>query len=149
MIGEMIMPRRFIIPCVLLLFFAGVSARRAAAQDDTAYDTSLVKSALQDNALGVSIIEKRVNRLGDRAAIALIRVLEDSDLKNPQKVKRVLQVIRVAFLHPNLITSEEDKKPKFTLLFLEHVGSEVKDSALKREISDLTKFVKEPARKGK
>ncbi len=137
-----------IITCLLLSFLGNTSAQNTMAQDDPngPYGIPAVLRALESQFPPgggfYGVTEKHLNRLGDRASIALIKILEEEYFENPQKVKRALQIIRHSFLYPDMITVSEDKKPKFTLLFLEHIERVVEDSVLKRDILELSKFVK-------
>ena len=133
--------------CLLLVFFSGIRAQNIVPDDpDGPYGIPTVKRALEDQfppGLGFyKITGKPLNWLGDRASIALIKLLDDEDFKNKQKVIRALQIIRHAFIDPKIIRMQEDKKPKFTLIFLEHLEAVLTDAALKREVSDVRTFVK-------
>jgi hypothetical protein len=138
------------LPAALLLFVSssGVRAQNVVPDDpDGPYGIPAVRRALDDRfppGYGFyGITEKHVNRLGDRASIALIKLLDDEDLKHSEKVIRVLQIIRHSFLYPKMITMEDDRRPKFTLIFLEHLDAVLQDPALKREVSEVRKFVTE------
>jgi hypothetical protein len=87
--------------------------------------------------------EKQVNRLGDRVSIALIKILNEEDLRNPEEVRKILPLIRAAFVAPQIITVPEDKKPAVTLLLLNYLETTVQDGILKKEILDLKDFVRE------
>ena len=62
------------------------------------------------NARGERVItsqmQKGLVRLGDRAAVSILKILEPADLKNPQSVKNCLLVIREAFVQPQIISLE-------------------------------------------
>jgi len=127
------------------VFFApGKYSAQGVAED---YDVPVVKRALEDRfppGQGFfGITEKQLNRLGDRVAIALLKILDDEDLKNPQKVKRALQIVHHSFLYPRLISIVQDKKPNVTLVLLDYINSKTSDPILKKEISVVIKFVKE------
>ena len=132
--------------CLLLVFLSGIRAQGVIPDDpDGPYGIPTVKRALEDQyppGLGFyKITGKPLAWLGDRASIALIKLVDDEDFKNKQKVTRALQIIRHAFVAPKIIRMEEDKKPKFTLIFLEHLEAVLKDPALKREVSEVRRFV--------
>lgn len=81
--------------------------------------------------------------LGDRVSIALIKILSEPEMRNPRKIREFLPLIRTAFLAPQIITVPEDKKPAVTLLLLSYLESTVQDGILKKEIVDLTDFIKD------
>lgn len=97
-----------------------ITSLGAAAQaiEDT-YGEKAVNDALLTSGVSVSQIEKEVNRLGDRAAIGIMRVLEPKKLQNPEQIKNVLAILQQAFTAPRLITRAEDRSPKATLFLLD------------------------------
>jgi hypothetical protein len=132
--------------CLLLVSFSGIRAQNILPDDpDGPYGIPTVKRALEDRfpppGAMFKVTEKPLNWLGDRASIALIKLLDDEDFKNKQKVTRVLQIIRHAFIDPKIIRMQEDKKPKLTLIFREHLDAVLQDPALKREVSEVRRFV--------
>jgi hypothetical protein len=131
---------------LLFAFSAGVCAQGALPDDvNGPYGIPAVKRALEDQfpppSAWYGVTEKHLNRLGDRSSIALIKLLNDEDLRNPKTVIRVLQIVRHSFLYPKMITMEDDRTPKFTLIFLEHLDAVLQDPALKREVSEVRRFV--------
>ncbi len=132
----------FAIFFVFLVFLSNVIFVDGAEERDDAYSMNLVKSLLQHPAqMGAGFSEKQVNRLGDRVSIALIKILGDDALRNPEKIKTILPLIRSSFLYPDLISIAEDRKPKVTLFLLRHLERDVKALDLKREISQLITFI--------
>ena len=134
----------FLIPCVLGIILSSAMTQTAAAQNDETYDIPLIKGLLQHpEGLGWSLYDKQLDRLGDRVSIALLKALGEEELKNPQKIRTSLLLIRKSFSFPTLISITEDKKPKVTLFLLKHWEGEAKDPELKGEISELINFVKD------
>jgi hypothetical protein len=87
--------------------------------------------------------EKQFNRLGDRVSIALMKILDNTDFKDPQRVKSILPLIRASFLFPELIKYQEDRNPKVTLFMLQKIESDIEDAKLKSDITELMEFIKE------
>jgi hypothetical protein len=87
--------------------------------------------------------EKHLNRLGDRVSIALIKILNEKDLSNPEEVRKILPLIRGAFVAPQIITIPEAKNPAVTLLLLSHLEITAQDGVLRKEIADLRAFIEE------
>jgi hypothetical protein len=115
------------------------------------YSIKTVQSLLNEESLGVTTGEgsKIRHRLGDRVSVALLKILSEGDLKNPQKVKMILPLIRSCFLYPNFIEIPEDKSPKVTLFLLRYFETVAVDTVLKNEISETMKFVKDKTREVK
>jgi len=98
-----------------------------ATEDD--YSIPVVINLMkQPTGLSSGFAEKQVNRLGDRVSIALLKILDDTDFKDSQKVKSILPLIRASFLHPGLIKYQEDRNPKITLFMLRKIEGDIEDA---------------------
>jgi hypothetical protein len=88
------------------------------------YDEALVTSFVCPPGTFIiySMQEKAVNRLGDRAAIGLIRYLGTRDPSTSKEVERILGVIKMAYAEPEAINSDGDREPKATLLLLAYLN---------------------------
>ncbi len=134
-----------LISCVLLAFAA---SRSEGAEDDS---ISVVRTALKLRATGQKIvlshIQKYIPRLGDRVSIALLKILNEQDLEDPQTVRRFLPIIREAFDSPHFISIQEDREPKVTLFLLKHLEANLPE--LKQDILQTMGFIQEKtARQG-
>lgn len=89
----------------------------------------------------VSMQEKAVNRLGDRAAIGLVRHLGVHTPSTSQEVEGVLFVIRMAFASPQTISSDADREPKATLVLLAYLNFLPASKDLKTEIEHTRVYV--------
>jgi hypothetical protein len=108
------------------------------------YSIRAVKSLLEQPAgFSTGWSEKQVNRLGDRFSDALLRMLDEKQLADPDNIRKFLPLIRDAFASPGLIAFESDKKPDVTLFVLRYLDREVKDPKLKHEILATADFVRE------
>jgi len=106
------------------------------------YSISLVKDLLElPEGVSVSFFEKRRDRLGDRAAIGLLKFLSEKELLEPPKLLRSLEIMRGAFSAPCLIEIPADRKPSVTLFLLRDLERRVKDKSLKRRIIETLAFV--------
>jgi hypothetical protein len=65
--------------------------------------------------------EKVNERMGDRTAIALLKIYTDRELSQPSVIQLYLPIIRSSFVFPRLIERRDDMKPQITLLLLNHV----------------------------
>src|SRR5579859_667268 len=75
--------------------------------EDTS-DMDLINGLLQAPEGVITVFnDKYLPRLGDRASIALMRILTTSDLRDPQKTTRILSLIHDAFSFPQFITTKE------------------------------------------
>jgi hypothetical protein len=72
----------------------------------------------------------------------LIKIFSEQELKDPQRIRKLLPLIRQAFNAPNAISVAEDRSPKVTMLLLRFWLSEVADASLKNDISQLITALK-------
>jgi hypothetical protein len=130
--------------CIAIFCIVFIFSNGAAQVRDDSYSIQLVKNLLQHPVqLGAGFSEKQVNRLGDRVSIALLKILDEQALNNPQQIRKFLPLIRTAFLAPQIIAIAEDKKPAVTLFLLRYLEANVQDGNLKNEIAQLMGFIKE------
>ncbi len=110
------------------------------------YSLNLVNSELKVRTASRGIVrswaQKRLALLGDGISVALLKVLDDSDLKNPEMVKTLLPVIRDAFSQPQAIAIEVDKKPTVTVFLLNYVRQSVSDTQVQSEIRQTMDYIK-------
>jgi len=90
---------------------------------------------------------KGFQRLGDAVSIALVKILSEQDLRNPDVVRRFLPIIRQSFSYPSAISVEADKDPKVTLFLLGDLEQRVSESALRQQIHETISFIKQQTQK--
>jgi hypothetical protein len=88
---------------------------------------------------------KVLNRLGDCAAIALIKLSVMDDYSNPRTATSFLSTIRDSFAEPQFIEGDEDKLPGVTMILLHYLVGVVQDAATKEEIRETIWFVQQEA----
>jgi hypothetical protein len=82
-------------------------------------------------------------------SIALLKILDDQDIRNPATVRDFLPIIRSAFSAPQFASVESDKKPRVTLFLLEHLQQEINDVQVRLEIEQTINFVRAKTGEGK
>jgi hypothetical protein len=111
------------------------------------YCLAVVRFVLQLNSGGRKVIRshdlKRLARLGDGVAVALIKILDENELPNPDTIKACLTLINMAFSGPNGITAEVDKNPKVTLFLLNYLYEKVSDPELQEHIQKTIEYVRQ------
>src|SRR5581483_10424709 len=105
------------------------------------YSEKLVAALASRNAPLISMQEKAINRLGDRAAIGFVRHLGGQTPSTPQEVEGILFVIRMAFASPEIIGSEADREPKATSMLLTYLAILQTSNGIKQEIQQTRQFV--------
>jgi hypothetical protein len=131
--------KQFILITVLICGQIGFSQNDS--QDP--YAEKLVSSfvAPSGTVIILSMHEKAVGRLGDRAAVGLIRHLGAQGPATPQELERILNVIKMAFAVPEAISSDADRDPKATSLLLAYLSSLPMSGDSKTEVENTRAYV--------
>ena len=83
------------------------------------YAVNVVQQVLaQPIGVSVGFFEKLLTRLGDRAAVALLKLYNDEDWSNRQSVGRALGIIEAAMRAPHVIAARFDQSPDVSILLL-------------------------------
>jgi hypothetical protein len=112
--------------------------------DTDPYSLKLVSNALSDFSRGLILGYELKNLpvLGDRGAIAILKIENDENLLDPQTVRPIIRVIRIAFSSPDVISIPEDKKPMVTMFLLNYMEASVQDAGLKQDIQKTIDYVR-------
>ncbi len=97
--------RFIIIICSALLLFSSVFAQdKVDGQDQYTESIRLVKRDIESRELGfsLSVIGKRIPRLGDGVSIALLKIYKGDALEIPENIRNYLPTVRAAFTAPKL-----------------------------------------------
>lgn len=87
--------------------------------------------------------EKGLTRLGDKGAIALIKLSSLDSWNDPALVHMAMGIIRDSFSHPELIENPSDRHPRVTNLLLSWLRSLHKDHETRNDIDRTQQFVDE------
>ena len=130
--------------CLLFLVvcWPGLAITQATHPDDP-YAEQTIRNTLALNGVSPSFVEKDIGRLGDRAAIGLMRVLSEEPLVRPDQLKNILSILRDAFRVRSIISNEADRQPKATLFLLNCLQEQAASRDLRDEISETRTFVSE------
>jgi hypothetical protein len=101
-----------------------------------------VRNALQDLSEGqyTGSTEKNLERLGDSAAIELIRVIQGHDLSSSE-IKNALLILEMSFASPRTIEIASDQKPRAALLLLRYLEYQTAEPELKNSIHQTKKSI--------
>lgn len=134
---------------LLLLLALGPPAFSQEKQEDcstSSYCEEYLRKILKNPVLtGVSMSQKRISRLGDRAAIGLLKGLSDSELLDPGNIPIIIRLVRLAFANHGLIEAKMDRRPHVALLVLQHVESKSRDENHRKQIRELIAELKQIA----
>jgi hypothetical protein len=102
-----------------------------------------VRNFTNEKKLGfsTSFSEKQMNRLGDNVSFALKRIYVRKEIITSDNVGVVLAAVEEAFRFPEMITNENDKKPKSTIKLLQHMKKQADDEVTKTAIDKTLDFV--------
>ncbi len=128
---------------ILLIFLASGELGLCQGDSQNPYAEKLVTALVAGRGTLVvySMQEKALNRLGDGAAIGLIRHVGAQIPTTSQEVQRMLSVIRMAFAAPEIIASDADREPKATVVLLSYLSFLPVSSSLKEQIKDTRTYV--------
>jgi hypothetical protein len=133
--------------CLLMFVFLGSLA--AAAQDWQAcklegeYSFNDVKAAVHrvaNSRMYSGWDEKTFNKSGDLVAVAVLKTLDDGEMESPESVKFVLLIVRMAFDCPQCVKVTDDRRPRMTLLLLQHLN-EITSGKMQRDIEEVKHFI--------
>jgi hypothetical protein len=133
-----------VVASVFVYASAVVSAQQPAASEQVdTYDLRLVRNALRDpeRAIGFSVTEKQINRLGDKMAIALIKIYSEKELVDATNVLRYLPLIEAAFAAPRIVPNPDDRRPAVTMLLLHRLEAGASNDVERRRVHDLQRYV--------
>jgi len=90
--------------------------------------------------------ETTFNRSGDLVAVAVLKTLDDSEMASPENLKFVLLIVRMAFDCPQCVKVTDDRRPRMTLLLLEHLN-EITGGRMQTDIEEVKHFILQQANK--
>lgn len=126
---------------LMCLWGTPLSAQRST-DNDYCYDPAVIKSWTESPFdLGSSFVEKQVYRTGDGVALGIVLTFTPKELTEPDRVRRILSVIKVALSYPDLIVNHQDRDPRATLLLLYYLEHQVRDEPLRRAIVEMEQYV--------
>ena len=133
-----------------ILFLVGTVAGGQSEESDH-YSLRVVQAILRLRSGGQKFIfsqnQKSLARLGDGVSIAILKLLDEQDLKNPQVIRDFLPIIQQGFSQPELISLEADRKPSVTLFLLNFLRHNVVDPQTQRDIQQTVEVVERVAQR--
>jgi hypothetical protein len=122
----------------LCSLFAFVPETVAETKDGNPYSLALIRGELKLRANGKWIsrswAQKQIYRLGDLAAVALLKILNDEELVTSSNLPAALSLLQESFAYPDLISHESDRQPRVALLLLDHLQQGAQDAETKLQI---------------
>ncbi len=88
-----------------------------------------------------SFSQKRIIGLGDAVSIAIIKLLPSDRLDDPNLVRTILPLLRDAFSNPDLISRQEDREPRVSLMLLRYLEDRKPGEALVQQIRETRQFL--------
>jgi hypothetical protein len=130
---------------LLWLIFMVVAPSKGQSEGPDPYSIKAVAGALAMRSDGrsiiISVMQKQLARLGDGVSVALLKILDQHELADAQKVRDILPIIRDSFAEPQFIAVEADKKPRITVFLLNYLLQNVSDTQVLHEIQETMEFV--------
>jgi hypothetical protein len=146
-VGAKIVRILLLVCCALLTLIVSSGGQSGEADP---YSLNIVKFELQMRAGGRKVIhsfsQKSLFRLGDGVSIAILKILDDSALTNPETVRDLLPIVRDAFAAPQFISIAANKTPKVTLFLLNYLRLKVSDPETQLAVQETAEFVEHQTR---
>jgi hypothetical protein len=108
------------------------------------YDAQSVRSWVElpaGFAEGNSFLEKYIYRGGDRIALGIVHAFTDEEIMNPERLPKILSIIRLSFSRPTYITRDQDREPAVTKLLLFSLEQRCTDKKLAKDVVDTEIYV--------
>jgi hypothetical protein len=116
----------------------------AAEGTNDCYDSKLVRSWLEHPAWpleGISWFDKTIYRSGDRIALGIVHAFTTTEMVEPDRVKRIVSLLRLSFSKPELIARERDSDPAVTTLLLSFLEQHQSDQSVRESIAAAGRFI--------
>jgi len=81
--------------------------------------------------------------MGDEAAVDVLKVLSLKPTPTSGELQSALDIVHMAFEHPESILNTLNKKPMAALFLFQHLAITVTDAALSQRIANEAKFVRD------
>ena len=85
--------------------------------------------------------------MGDEAAVDVIKTLGENTSPTSSEIQSVLDILHMAFAHPESILKRENLKPQAATFLVRHFASTASDALLKQRIEQETAFFQAAALK--
>lgn len=144
---EAILTGRKLMRYILVISFGLFLSTAIIANQDQAeldpYSVRFVDTTLKARSDGMLIAKSQTHlaRMGDGVSIALLKILNSDQLKDPQRMKVLLSIIHDGFSQPQSIKNVTDRKPQVTVFFLSHIRNDIPDPQIRRDIDATITFV--------
>lgn len=136
--------------CAAIALSSSLLCAQSGESDDP-YGISTVAFQLKMNSGGRKVVhswsQKRIVQLGDRACVAVLKILSPDELKSPDKMREYIPVIRDAFAEPGAISAESDRDPKVTLFLLGFLQQNTTDTTALELIRSTEAFVRQQTKR--
>ena len=114
--------KRYLLPITLILVSFTAFAQDCSQSEFSSFQN--IKGAvsrLLSNPGYTGWDEKILNRAGDMAALAVMRTVSLGDMNSPERARQILLILNLAFGAPQLIETNNDRRPTAAMLLLDHL----------------------------
>lgn len=96
---------------------------------------------MESPGVNISFFEKALDGSGDLASIAILQMYSDEYLRSEARANQTLVIVRMAFSYPHLIQRSQNRKPRFTVLLLDHLQQLNSESELRLQIARTKAYI--------
>ena len=135
--------------CIFFLILVALDtschAQSKACAD--AYSLETIQNALSaPESFSVGWQEAAVNRMGDRAAVSILKLVEADQLAKPEVVNKVLMILQEAFARPEIVAAEEDRVPQVTRFVLRYLSQQFSSPPMRDSINKTSNYIEQQAK---
>jgi hypothetical protein len=133
--------------CLLVALGFQQGGQQAAADP---YSLEAVSAAMNRLSQGfhVGLDTKTLVPLGDRCAVAILKIVDQRKLSDPKTAKTISETIYTAFQMPQYIQTVPDRQPQVSLFLLNYLKERVADTAAQLQIRQTIQFVERQTQVG-
>jgi hypothetical protein len=117
-----------VLPFLLIAALTHSLSLAAIAQNQAQKESAPFKNVVEETVsklLSVPVYtasdEKLLNEAGDRAALAITRIVSEQEMNSPETGRRILLILHLAFEAPQSIIERNNKTPKAALRLLDQL----------------------------
>ncbi|HRH40124.1 MAG TPA: hypothetical protein PKY82_00670 [Pyrinomonadaceae bacterium] len=138
----------FLIWSFLILYFCSITSAQICDED---CQIRRVRHRFyeRENGFSTSFSFKKIALMGDSTAVTLKKIFSISEMVEKNKLSICLEMLKDSFAFPLDVQRKVDRKPKNTLLLLDALKTETKDSENIKMIDETLKYFNDYPKKVK
>jgi hypothetical protein len=129
---------------IVICTVSSIAFSGARQSTSDGYDSKLIRAWVEyDPAFlaGNSWLEKSVYRSGDRIALGIAHAFSTAEILEPNRLNRILAIVRLSFSQPALIREKPDADPAVTTLLLSFIEHQQSDPDATQKVIETQRYI--------